>query len=159
MPKKKRRSAKSQRYSSQIKKKSCSCELKTPAQLGTALTLFLITNYLLAFFISQFFPKNLVFGTHLLHPFTALVYSMTVFTLLIGLLMFKIHWLKDKMKIELTALNCKIMHLIFNIAGLWLVARLASILGMGISSWKVAVVVGVIFYLMQSLIIKSLKKA
>lgn len=129
------------------------------AQLSTALVVFLLVNTLITLIANVMFPSALVLGNHLLSsPLIAAAYSMGVVSLLVVGAMPVIESLAERAKIRLNDGHWAVLAWALNIASVRIVAQFAELLGMGISSWKVAVTLGLALSLAQGLMMKKVVK-
>ena len=92
------------------------------------------------------YPDSLVLGNANLSPFASLLVVSFFLTLLISLIPPLIRSLKIKIEDDL---SLAIFYALVNISGLWLIARGAHYTGFGISSFFVAVVLGVVLNIVQ----------
>ncbi|MGD9129139.1 MAG: hypothetical protein PVJ09_01460 [Candidatus Woesebacteria bacterium] len=145
MPKKKK--------GKKIKAAVCTCNL-TAKQLTVMFGLFLLVHSVIIYVASMWFKEAVILGTHVFSPIAALVNSMITFTLIVVAATPVIEFISEQLKIKLTCLHWSVLHFFINAGALWLVARFAEQLGMGISSWKVVVVLALVFDLAQALLMK-----
>ncbi len=126
-------------------------------QLSTIYVLFIIINSLVVYLAHSIFPQSVVLGTHLLSPMIALLQSMLVFTLIIVGSMPIIEVVTKLAQFRVSEKNWVIIYYLVNVVGLWTTARFAELLGLGISSWIVAALLGLVLSLLQSLTNKLFK--
>lgn len=125
----------------------------TAIQLTKVFVAWLIGHVLVVYLVSQFFPNNVVLGNHLVSPLMGLVYSMVVFTLIaVGALPI-VEYVSEVQQKRLSTLDWMILYAVINTVGLWVVARFAEQLGLGLSSWMVAVSLGIVLDFVQGLLI------
>lgn len=119
------------------------------AQLSTAWISFTAGGLLVALLANLFFPKAVILGNHLLSPFTGAVYAMAMVALIaVGVMPVVEYFIKEN-KLKLTSTHWLLLYWVVNAAAIWLVGRFAEIVGMGISSWLVAVLMGLALDLVQ----------
>lgn len=115
---------------------------------------FLLGNAVVIYGASMIFPSHVVLGTNVLSPFMALLYSSVVLTLIVVGLMPVIQMVGDSMKTKITDNMWMMLYLVINIVSLWGVARMAELLGLGLSSWMVALLLGAGLNIVQAILIK-----
>ncbi len=123
-------------------------------RLSLMFVFFMIAHSVVVFLGSVIFPSQLVLGTHLISPLLGLVQSMLVFTLLAVVATPVIEVLSAWTKVKLSDFHWIAGYFVINFFGLWGVARFAEILGMGVASWVVVVVLAVVFDLVQGIVVK-----
>jgi hypothetical protein len=168
MPKKKTASrAKSRKAApkSSMKKSSMSSSMSMPKkaskmnmtthQLSIMYVAFLIAHALIVYVGSMLFPSSIVLGTNLLSMPMAILYSMVVFTLITVLATPVIENVSAQMNIKLSNMHWMAAYFVVNMVGLWIVARYAELLGLGLSSWMVAAALAVVMDFVQGLLVKS----
>ncbi|MBU0578833.1 hypothetical protein KKE34_03530 [Patescibacteria group bacterium] len=119
------------------------------AQLSTALVFFILGSTLVVLLANLFFPKMVVLGHHLISPVTGAVYAMTVVSLIAVGVMPVVEYIAKQKNINFTSTHWLLLYWVVNIGAIWLVGRFAEIVGMGINSWMVAVVLGLALDLVQ----------
>lgn len=107
---------------------------------------------LLLILLNNFFPNNIALGNARFVSFEAAIYA--------GFwIMFLVTTIQDFISARGVKITNSIIAIFFflgaNTTAIWMVARFAHIIGLGISSWKVALLVGGLFSLFQRLIINS----
>ena len=117
---------------------------------------FYLVNALVVFLATALAPTQVVLGTHLFSPMTALLQSMAVFTLIVVGAMPVIELLANHFKLKLTDRHWMVSYWLINAAGLWMVGRFAQLLGLGIAGWLVAVILGLVLDIVQGMVVKSL---
>lgn len=115
---------------------------------------FLIAVVLL-YVISFLYPENIVLGNDILPMFLALCVIALILSIIFQILSIILKTIKFKQK---NTLLLGAVFTIVNIVTVWILARLAIYTGFGISSFGVAIVLGVAFGLAQLGIKKYLKK-
>lgn len=125
------------------------------AQLCTALVLFIIGNTLVVLVANFFFPSAIMLGHHRFSPFLGAVYAMSFLSLIAVGVMPVVEYLANQKGMKLTSAHWLMLYWVVNAGGLWLVGRFAEIVGMGISSWAVAVVLGLVLNLVQGGLMKQ----
>lgn len=124
----------------------------TGKQLSAMFLVFLLANSAFVYIANSIFPSNVVLGNHLFPPVLALFYSMLIFTLITVGMVPVIETVSESMKYKLKDMDWMVLYFIINTAALWLVAKFALQLGLGISSWFVAVVLAVVLDLIQGIL-------
>lgn len=123
-------------------------------QLALTAVLWLVAHTAIIYLANQFFPASVVLGTNLITPMMGLVYSMVVFTLIAVGAIPVIEAISAQMKWQLSNLHWFALFLVVDVVGLWIVARFAEQLGMGISWWLVALVLGLVMDVVQGFLVK-----
>lgn len=119
------------------------------AQLSTAWVSFTIGGVLVALLSNLFFPKAVILGNHLLSPFVGAVYAMAMVALIAVGVMPVVEYLIKENKWKFSSTHWLLLYWVVNAGSMWLVGRFAEIVGLGISSWMVAVLVGLALNLVQ----------
>lgn len=127
-------------------------EAMSARQLTVAFVSMFIGNALIIYFANMVFPQHVVLGTNVFSPISALFYSMVVFTLITIGFIPVIEEVSRQMNQRLDNLSWMVMYFFINAGALWLVARFAEQLGLGISSFVVAVILALIFDTVQGFI-------
>jgi hypothetical protein len=118
--------------------------------------LFFLAHVAVVALASSLFPSQVVLGTHMLSPFMALLYSMGVFTIITVGALPVIEGLSKATGMKLQDMHWMVIYYVVNFVGLWLTARFAEMLGMGVANWTVVAVMALIIDIVQGLIIKNL---
>ncbi len=119
------------------------------AQLSAALFAFIIGNTLVVIVANMFFPQAVVLGNQLLTPFQGALYSMTIVALMAVGIIPIVEWVANWYQLNFSNTQWLALYWVLNAGAVWLVARFALIAGLGISSWLVAVVLGLVLNLVQ----------
>jgi len=98
---------------------------------------------------TYFFSASVVLGTNTISPFSALLYSMFVQTLIAIGAVPLLELLQDFQQKNLGTTSWMLFYFGVNTIGIWLISRFAEQLGLGLSSWIVAAVLGLVFSLVQ----------
>ena len=67
-----------------------------------------------------------------------------------------LEWVANRWQYKLKNRDWLAVFWLVNIVALWTIARLAELVGLGLASWKVAVVLGTILNLLQGWAVKNL---
>lgn len=126
----------------------------TAQQLVMTAVLWLVAHSAVIFLANRWFPQVVVLGTNVITPTMGLVYSMVVFTLITVGAIPVIEAVSAQMRMRLSNLHWFALFLVIDTAAIWLVARFAEQLGLGISWWGVAVVIGLLMDLIQGFLVK-----
>jgi hypothetical protein len=118
--------------------------------------LFFLAHVAVVALASSFFPSQVVLGTHMLSPLLALMYSMGVFTIITVGALPVIEGLSKATGMKLQDMHWMVIYYVVNFAGLWITARFAEMLGMGVANWTVVAVLALVIDIVQGLIIKNL---
>lgn len=120
---------------------------KIQAQTGLTfiysyLTLFIV-NTLIIYLANKLFPANVALGTYALNPMWALylaVVEITIVGTMVIPLVYYHEWRRGKVY---SPKEWMITYFIVNTLTIWGIARFADKVGFGISSWYVAILLGV----------------
>lgn len=113
-------------------------------------------NSIVIYAANALFPEKVVLGTFFFTQLSALVHSMVALTLITTAAIPVIEYFAEKQKLKLTDKIWMKYYLLVNFVGLWIVSRFALTLGMGISSWIVALILAVALSVVQGLAMKSI---
>lgn len=133
--------------------KAVSSEHMTARQLSLTFVVWLIAHSLIFYLANRFYPQAVVLGTHELSALQGLAYSMVVFTLITVGSIPVVEMIAGMQNRVLKAMDWMVIYFVINTAAIWVVARFAEQLGMGISSWMVAIVLGLIIDAVQGLLV------
>lgn len=121
-------------------------------QLAVTFATWLIGHSAVIWFASRFFPQAVVLGNHMFSPIQALFYSMIVFTLIaVGAIPIIEHLAVAQRK-ALKTLDWVVIFFVVDAVGLWVVARFAEQLGLGIASWVTVIALAIVIDATQGLI-------
>jgi hypothetical protein len=119
----------------------------------------LLVVHLIVFAVLGFvFPNVMVFGTHQVSVLAGLLMSSIVFTFLTIGAIPVIEAVQSTLKIKLSNMQWMVAYYVLDFVSLWVLARFAEQLGMGISSWKAIAFIAILFDCAQGLAITSLMK-
>lgn len=107
---------------------------------------FWITNSLFFYLAFLVAPGAIVLGNNIRSPVVASMLSGFLLTVITALIPTILKTTGTKIKGEGKLFS---VYLIFNVAGIWVIARMATFTGFGISSFWVAIVLGVIVNFLQ----------
>lgn len=128
---------------------------KEKVQVQTGLTflysylVLLLCNTLVLFLAHLFFPAQVVLGTYALSPMWSLylaVTELTVVTTFIIPLVYYHEWKRGKMY---STRDWMLAYFLADTLLVWLLARFADKLGFGISSWFIALLLGLVLDFVQ----------
>jgi len=97
------------------------------------------------------FPASVVLGTNLISPFLALLNSMVVLTLFSVGAVPLIELVQDLRQHKIGPTEWMLLYFGVNTIGFWIIARFAEQLGLGLSSWIVAALLGLVVSAVQGL--------
>lgn len=105
-----------------------------------------LINTVVLYTLSLFFGSEIVFGNATLPPILAVLITSLLLT---GLLT-QVEPIVTALKIKITnEAYWGILYGVFNIGGLWLIARISEWSGFGITSFSVAILLGIILNVCQ----------
>ena len=112
-----------------------------------------VANAIVIYLASLLFPMLVVLGNDKVPNILALLFTALLLTLILSL----VAPVSKILKLKVTGdLSINTAYGIANIAGLWVLGRLASFIGLGISSFVVAIVLGVILSIVQFVLWRTL---
>lgn len=128
--------------------------------------LLLVISYLLLFTVNALvlwlayllFPDKIVLGTISISKTWSVIHSMGMLTLINA---FAIPIIREY---ELTAERMlknqewMLVYFAINFTGIWLITRFADQIGMGITSWNVALILAVVLDVLQGIVMMQLEK-
>ena len=126
-------------------------------RLSMMFVYFMVIDSIILYGAHLLFPNQVVLGTYQISPLLAVIQSMLFFSLFAVVSTPVIELVAHYLKLKLTDLHWIILTFLIDFVGLWLVARLANMLGLGISSWVIVAVLAVCFDLGQGLAIRMLR--
>ena len=127
------------------KTRECKCSL----EMVMLYFVFLVVNSLIVWLANIFFPTQVVLGTEHITKCWAITHSMGTLSL-INVFTIPLVWKYERMKEKiLSPKEWMVVCLVVNMVGLWVIARLADQLGLGVRSWLVVVVLGLIVSVIQ----------
>jgi hypothetical protein len=99
--------------------------------------------------LSFLLPNYIVLGTNIITPFSASFNSMFVLTLLAVGALPLLELFQDYQKEAFGTSFWIMIYFVINSAGFWIISRFAEFLGLGLSSWPVAVILGLVMSFVQ----------
>jgi hypothetical protein len=135
------------------KTSSTSNKTMSARQLTVTFVVWFIAHLVIFFLANKLFPQAVVLGTNIFSMWEALLYSMIVFTLITVGFIPVVEMISSSAKRTMSAMDWMVTYFVINTVAIWLVARFAEQLGMGISSWVVAVVLALIVDAVQGLLV------
>lgn len=121
------------------------------------LVLFVV-NSIVIYLAHMLFPSLVVLGTRSLSLVWAIALSMGVLSLINTFAIPLIRVYENERKRMFSTNEWMIAYFLLNFGGIWLIARGSAQLGLGITSWLVALVLTVAFDLVQGLVMMKLEK-
>ena len=137
-----------------INKGSQEMTVTTAGQLSLMFVMTAAFGMIVMFLANVFLPENVVLGNNIFSPGAALIYSMITFTLLSVGAVPVVEWVASNNKVQLTENMWMILYFFINFFALWIVARFAELLGLGISSWQIVAVLALILDVLQASIME-----
>ncbi len=126
------------------------------SQLAMMVVAFSVVSVIVLYLANMLFPANVVLGNHLVTPMMGLLMSSIVISLLGVSATPLIEWARKAFNLTLSASHWMLIYLVINTLVVWVVARFAEILGLGVSSWVVALGLGFVLDVAQGLLVKML---
>ncbi len=126
--------------------------------LVTTYFMLWLVNSLVIYFANVFFPQSVVLGTYSIKPLWALLNGMGLLALIGTLAVPVIHVWEQKRSRMLSRKEWFVEYFLLNFVALWVIARLADQLGLGISSWRIVAILALVLGMVQSMAIEQVKK-
>lgn len=101
-------------------------------------------------------PSSLVLGTNLVTPLMALILASFLLSFLVVSTVPIMELVVSRLKYEFTSRDWLAVFVVVNVFFLWLLARFAQVVGMGISSWMIALAIGIVLSLIQGWAVRNL---
>lgn len=127
----------------------------TAKQLSITFVVWMLAHTTIFFLANRFFPEAVALGTDQFSTWQALLFSMLVLTLITVGFIPLVEMIASSAKRSLSAMDWMVTYFVINTAAIWVVARFAEQLGMGISSWVVAVVLALVIDAVQGLLVSK----
>lgn len=121
-------------------------------QLLSLLVGMFIANSLVVYLAHLLFPSHIVLGTHQIDPWSALFMAMAVLSVVIVGVAPVVQLVADIARFRLSYRDWMVLYLVINTLTLWFIGRMAELIGMGLSSWLIVVLLGLILTGVQGLV-------
>lgn len=118
----------------------------------------LVVNSIVILGANSLFPNDVVLGNSAIPFFWALLHSMGIFTLLTAFAIPFVHEYEQVRGKMFTSNEWMITYFIINFVGMWVLTRFAENLGLGITSWLVALILAVVLDIVQGIAMMQLEK-
>lgn len=118
----------------------------------------LAVNIVILYLANWIFSRQVVLGTFSISYGWAVLHSMGLLALLDTFAIPFIHYYEFRLGRILGPREWLIFYGVINFAGLWFISRFADALGLGLSSWWVALYLGFIFSFTQGIVMMSLDR-
>jgi len=122
-------------------------------QLLAAFILFTVLTIVVLFLANLFFPASIVLGNHMVSMMGALLISSLTLSLIAVGATPLIESGSEAINIKLSNGQWMGIYWVINILAIWGIGRLAEEIGLGLSSWLVAVILGTVINFFQGMII------
>ena len=129
---------------------------KEKVKARTGLTIFysyitlFITNAVTISLANYLFPTEIVLGTYALTPSWSLYLAVVELTVVCTMIFPLVYYHEYRRGSEYTAKEWMMLYFAVNTITIWSIARFADKIGFGISSWYIAIILGIILQWMQS---------
>lgn len=141
--------------------------VKDIRELQAKVGLNMVATYVIMFAVAMvvigvanwLFPMYVVLGTAALAPMWALCLTSGKLALITTAMMPLVTYKEWKMKRDFTSRDWMITYFVVDFLAIWLIARFAEHLGLGISSWVVALVLAAILDFVQGMAMIAYGKA
>ena len=117
-----------------------------------------VLNGLIILTASCFFPRQVVLGTHHISVFWSLIHVPSSLALIQTLVLPLFYLWEKKNKQRLSPQQWLGSYLLINFTTLWVLARWADQLGMGLASWKTALILAAVLSPAQVKLMSKLEK-
>jgi hypothetical protein len=115
-------------------------------------------NSLVLYLANMFFPSHIVLGNQTVSYGWAFIHSMATLAILNVFLIPLVRVYENKIDKMITSLCWMKIYFVTNFVGLWILARFANQLGMGLSSWVVALFLALALDIVQGITMMWLGK-
>ena len=116
-----------------------------------------VLNGLVILFSSYLFPHQVVLGTHHVSVFWSLIHVPSSLALVQTLILPLFRIYENRKGLILSPKQWLGAYLVINFVSLWAISRFADQLGMGLASWKTALVLAAVLSLIQSALTTKLE--
>lgn len=123
----------------------------------TYVVLFIV-NSIVVYLANRWYPQAVVLGTASITAGWALIHSMGTLALIATFAIPFMRWYEDMKGKMLTSKQWMIKYFILNFVGVWLIARFADNLGLGVSSWRVVAVLALVLDFAQGFAMMRLEE-
>jgi hypothetical protein len=124
-------------------------------QLLTMFVVFFIDSSVIVYLAHMLFPTQVVLGTHMLSPLTALIYSMGLLCFLLVGSVPVIEVIAEVQKISLKDMHWMAIYFIMNAGFLWIITRFAEMIGLGVASWVVVLALAFVLNLVEGILVNT----
>lgn len=123
----------------------------------TYIVLFIV-NSIVVYLANRWYPQAVVLGTGHITRGWAIVHSMGTLALIVTFAIPFVRWYEDMKGKMLTGKQWMIKYFILNFVGVWLIARFADNLGLGVASWRVVAVMAFVLDMAQGFAMMRLEE-
>lgn len=120
-------------------------------QMVISFALTWVVSALVIAIANSLFPSNVVLGTAALNWLSALLLSSGVLAWLMTMAIALFTEIEVRQQRVLSPKDWMMGYFVLNAVGVWLIARLAEMLGLGVSSWVVVVVLALVLDIVQGI--------
>lgn len=131
---------------------------ETGIVLSVSFVVLFLTNVLGIYIANMFYPKMIVLGTFGLTSYEALLLGAGTLAVMNTLLMPLFHMYENNRKKMLSSMEWMIGYAVMNVVALWLISRVPTIFGVGVSSWMSLVALALVLDFIQGLGMMALEK-
>ena len=125
-------------------------------QLLMMVAAFVVINAVVLYAATVVVPQQVVLGNHVVTPPVAAVMAAVVLAFMIVGSLPLLESASELFKFRLKDSHQIVIYFVLNVLAIWLIARFAELIGLGLQSWVVAVGLGFVLNLVQGVVIKSL---
>ena len=131
---------------------------ETGIALSVSFVVLFLTNVFGIYIANMFYPKMVVLGTFGLTSYEALLLGAGTLAVMNTLLMPLFHMYENSRKKMLSSMEWMIGYAVMNVVALWLISRVPTIFGVGVSSWMSLVALALVLDFIQGLGMMGLEK-
>jgi len=121
-------------------------------QLLSMLVGLFISNSLVTYLAHLIFPTHVVLGTHQIDAWSGLFMAMAILSVVDVGATPVIQLTSDTLNLKLANRDWMILYFVINTVTIWFIGRLAEMVGLGISSWFVAVLLSLVMTGVQTIV-------
>lgn len=126
-------------------------QLTTSRQLMANYFVMFAINAIVIALANMFFPNAVVLGTGTINYHWAIIHSMGTLAFVSILAVPIIEWYAEINRLELSSKTWMLYYLVVNFLALWIIGRFSGELGLGLSSWRVVLILAAVLDFAQGL--------
>lgn len=122
-------------------------------QLIVMFVVLFVVNSIVVYIANLLFPSNVVLGNHMIDMWSALFMSMLVLTVINVGAIPVIEMVGHGMRWTPSNRDWMVLFFFINAVALWILGRMAEMIGIGFSSWFVVVLLAAVLDVIQGLVV------